>query len=84
MIVEADLKLIKYTSTPEDIEADSKTFRESNRSGNSPISNLNREVVNIGWDKTPVPYDNHLGLPLLPVNAKAMCFICLQDGEHGS
>lgn len=84
MVVEAELKLIKYASAPEDIEADSNTFRESNRSGNSPISNLNREIVNIGWDKAPVPYNNHLGLPFLPVNAKSICFICLQDGEHGS
>jgi hypothetical protein len=84
MIVEADLKLIKYTSTPEDIEANSETFRESNGSGNSPITNLNRKVMNIGWDKAPVPYDNHLGFALLPVNAKSICFICLQDGEHGS
>ena len=61
MIIEADLKLIKYTFAAKDIKSNSKTFRKSNRSGYLPFTDMDSKIVNVSRDKTSITHDNHLG-----------------------
>src|SRR4030067_1278580 len=84
MIVEADLELIEDSFSAKNIEADSKTFRESDRGSNMPLVDFDGEVVKICRDKASVANDNHLVPPLLPIYSDAACIIYAQNGKGGS
>ena len=81
MIIEADLELIKDTSASEDIESHSKALGEPYRGNYFIITNLQRKVVKICGNKTPVPNNDHLATSFYPVNAYTPSIIYTQNAE---
>ena len=75
MIVKADLELTKDAFSAKEIEANSKTFGESDGRCNLKFPNAEFEIMDIGRDEASVANHNHLLPTPLPVYSNALCII---------
>jgi len=81
VIIKAHLELVKDTRASEDVESHSKALRESYRYNYLMATDLQKEFVEIGRNKTPVANNDHLATTLFPVDTDATCLIDTQDAE---
>jgi hypothetical protein len=84
MIVETNLELIKDAFSAKNIESDSKTLREPDRSSNLPFVNLDGEIVKIYGDKASIANHDHLWPSSSPVYFDALDVIYTQNCVGGS
>ena len=84
MIVEADLKLIKDAFSAKEIEANSKTFGESDGCRNLKFPNSEFEIIKIGRNVTAIPDHNQLESAILDIDSHTSCRSFVKDTKHGS
>jgi len=84
MIIEAHLEVIKDAGTSENVKPYTKALREPYWCNYLVTADLQREVMEIGGNKTPITNYDHLPTPLIPLDADTMSFIYTQDAESRS
>jgi hypothetical protein len=67
-IVEANLELVEHSRAAEEVETNAKALRKTHGSGNLTGAELNRNVMNEGWNIAAVANHDHLPPAALPVD----------------
>jgi len=84
MIIEAHLELIKDARTSKNVEPYTKAFRKPYWGNYFVATDLQREVMEIGGNITPIANYDHLPTPLVPLDADTLSVIYTQDAESRS
>ena len=84
MIIEAHLELIKDARTSKYVEPYTKAFGKPYWGNYFVATDLQREVMEIGGNITPIANYDHLPTPLVPFDANPMSIIYTQDAESRS
>ncbi len=81
MVIKAHLKLIKNASPAEDIESYAKALRKTYGCDYFITCDLQRQIMKIGWNETPIPDNYHLATALVPIKAYTSSIVYTKYAE---